>query len=587
MKRTHTCGALNKSFVGAEVLLQGWVDRRRDHGGLIFIDIRDRYGITQLVFDPSQESVFKIGKELRSEYVVEVRGRVELRPDGMVNQALKTGEIEVAVTRCEILNKSKTPPFQISEDEAISEEIRLKYRFLDLRRTELQNNIIMRHRLMAVMRNFLDSQDFLEIETPFLMRSTPEGARDFLVPSRIHRGKFYALPQSPQTYKQILMVSGFDRYFQIVRCFRDEDLRADRQPEFTQLDMEMSFVDEEDIYFIVENLLKEIFEKILDVELAIPFKRMPFDEAMSKYGCDKPDLRFGLEIHELNEHVKHCDFKIITNVIEHDGLVGALNLKGCSHYSRKQIDDLNQFVVDLGGKGVMSAKVTEDSWDSSLTKYFSAESINAINHELDAKHGDLILIIADTKERVRQYLGQLRLKLAYEENLIASDDYNFVWITDFPLLEWDEESERYVAMHHPFTSPKTYDIESLINDPKSVKARAYDLVLNGNEVAGGSIRNHDVDSQMKVFELLKISKHEARDKFGFLLDALQFGAPPHGGIAFGFDRLAMILAKKKSIRDVIAFPKTTAAISLMDGSPADVSERQLEELGLSLSGNKT
>lgn len=587
MKRTHTCGELNISSIGLNVVLQGWVDRRRDHGGLIFIDLRDRYGITQLVFDPTNESVFKIGKELRSEFVITVHGRVDRRPAGMINKALATGEIEVMVTGCEILNKSKNPPFSISDDMVISEEVRLKYRYLDLRRSELRKSIIMRHRLMSVMRNYLDSQNFIEIETPFLMRSTPEGARDFLVPSRMHRGKFYALPQSPQTYKQTLMVSGFDRYFQIVRCFRDEDLRADRQPEFTQLDMEMSFVEEEDIYCIVENLLQEIFAKMLNLQLVIPFRRLTFDNAMAKYGCDKPDLRFGMEIHELNDYVKDCEFRIISNVIENDGLVGAINFKEGSRYSRKQIDNLNQFIVSLGGKGVMFAKVTEGKWDSSLAKYFNDDAIGKMNHELNASDGDLIFIIADTSEKVRQYLGQLRLKLAIDEDLVSPDEYSFVWITDFPLLEWDEESQRYVAMHHPFTSPRTQEIESLVKDPKSVRARAYDLVLNGNEVAGGSIRNHILENQMKVFELLKINEQEAKDKFGFLLEALQYGAPPHGGIAFGFDRLAMILAGKKSIRDVIAFPKTTAAISLMDGSPSEVSKRQLEELGLSFINNKS
>jgi len=585
MERTHTCGELTIASIGEDVVLQGWVDRRRDHGGLIFIDVRDRYGITQLVFDPSYEEVFKIAKELRSEFVITINGKVEKRPEGMINKGLRTGEIEILVNKCEINNRAKNPPFQVTEDSSISEEIRLKYRFLDLRRSELQKNIIMRSRLMSIMRSYLDNQNFVEIETPFLMRSTPEGARDFLVPSRIHKGKFYALPQSPQTYKQILMVSGFDRYFQIVRCFRDEDLRADRQPEFTQLDMEMTFIEEEDVYNVVEGLMKEVLRVLLNRDVVTPFKRLKYADAMSLYGSDKPDLRFGMEIHELNESARNSEFKIFKSTIESDGLIGAINFKGGARYSRKQIDNLNQFIITLGGRGVLTAKVTAKGWDSSLSKHFHIDDIVAINDEMGASDGDLLLIIAGNKAEVRQYLGRLRLKLANDENLISDDKFNFVWITDFPLLEWDEESERYVAMHHPFTSPKSENIESLIADPANVKARAYDLVLNGNEVAGGSIRNHNLENQMKVFKLLNISDKEARDKFGFLLDALQYGAPPHGGIAFGFDRLVMVIANKKSIRDVIAFPKTTAAISLMDGSPSLVSKKQLEELGLALINN--
>ena len=585
MKRTHTCGALKGKNTGESVILAGWVDKRRDHGGLIFVDLRDRYGITQLVFDPDKgDALFNTARGLRHEYVIQIQGTVNGRPDGMVNENMPTGEIEVLVDDCTILNASETPPFLVEDDVSATEEMRLKYRYLDLRRTVLQKNLHMRHKIMIAMRKFLDVKEFIEIETPFLMKSTPEGARDFLVPSRIHKGRFYALPQSPQTYKQLLMISGFDRYFQIVKCFRDEDLRADRQPEFTQLDMEMSFIDEQDIFTVVEDLIAVLFKEILDVDIQRPISRLTFSEAMSKYGVDKPDLRFGMEIRDISRHVAACDFKIFTETIKKGGMVGALVLEGCATYSRKQTDGLNQFVVDLGGKGVLTAKVSDQGWDSSLSKFFSPDEMKKMNIDVGAKAGDLLLIIADEKKKVQRYLGNLRQKLARDEGLIPENTYALTWVTDFPLLEYDEDEERYIAMHHPFTSPQIDDVADLDQSPGDVKARAYDLVLNGHEIAGGSIRNHIYENQMKVFSLLKIDEKEATEKFGFLLDALKLGAPPHGGIAFGLDRLAMIFAGVNSLRDVIAFPKTTAALSLMDGSPSTVSNVQLKELGLKLSG---
>ncbi|MEE4311535.1 MAG: aspartate--tRNA ligase [candidate division KSB1 bacterium] len=585
MKRTHTCGELKGKNEDEKVILAGWVDKRRDHGGLIFVDLRDRYGITQLVFDPVKgDALFNKVKGLRHEYVIQIQGTVSMRPDGMINKNMPTGEIEVLVDDCTILNASETPPFLVEDDVSATEEMRLKYRYLDLRRKVLQRNLLMRHKIMNAMRNFLDDKEFIEIETPFLMKSTPEGARDFLVPSRIHKGRFYALPQSPQTYKQLLMISGFDRYFQIVKCFRDEDLRADRQPEFTQLDMEMSFIDEQDIFTVVEDLMAVLFKAILDIDIQRPIPRLTFSEAMSKYGVDKPDLRFGMEIRDIGQHVADCDFKIFTETIRKGGMVGALVLEGGARYSRKQTDGLNQFVVDLGGKGVLTAKVGDPGWDSSLSKFFSADDIKEVNRDINAKPGDLLLIIADEKKNVQRYLGHLRLKLGRDEGLIPEGSYALSWVTDFPLLEYDEDEERYVAMHHPFTSPQLDDVAELDQSPGNVKARAYDLVLNGHEIAGGSIRNHIYEHQMKVFSLLKIDQEEAKEKFGFLLDALKLGAPPHGGIAFGLDRLAMIFAGVNSLRDVIAFPKTTAALSLMDGSPSTVSKVQLKELGLKLLG---
>jgi aspartyl-tRNA synthetase len=580
-KRTHNCGELNNKHENIKVTLQGWVDRRRDHGSLTFVDLRDIYGKTQIVFDPSQSEVASSkAKDLKLEYVISVTGKVRLRPEGMVNKQMPTGEIEVVVEDYEILNPAKTTPFLIVDDVDASEELRFKYRYLDLRRPEMQKSLITRHRVAQLVRQYLDSQHFFEIETPFLMRSTPEGARDYLVPSRIHKGKFYALPQSPQTYKQILMIAGYDRYFQIVKCFRDEDLRAERQPEFTQIDIEMSFVDESDIYRITEGLTRHIFEKLLKVELPALFPRLTYDEAMAKYGTDKPDLRFNLEIKDISKIVADSEFKVFSATVKDNGVVVGINLKGYASYSRKQIDNLNQFVIELGGRGVLTAKVNPDGWEGSFRKFLTEGMVAEVNKIMQSEPGDLLIFMAGTRSQTLELLGRLRLKLAADEGLIKDDKHCPLWVVDFPLFEYDTEADRFVAMHHPFTTPKIEDISLLDTDPARVRARAYDLVLNGYEVAGGSIRNHNYESQMKIFSLLKVNENEANEKFGFLLEALQYGAPPHGGIAFGFDRLVMILAGKKSIREVIPFPKTTSALSLMDNSPAEVDAEQLKELGL-------
>lgn len=582
-KRTHTCGELGIQNSSQVVILMGWVHRRRDHKGLLFIDLRDRYGITQVVFDPQvYENTYKRAKELRNEYVIAVKGVVDKRPEGMRNPNLTTGEIEISAQQLKILNTANTPPFGIDDNVEVSEELRLKYRYIDLRNSEMQKNIMIRHKTYQVVRAFFDRHGFLEIETPTLMRSTPEGARDYLVPSRIQKGKFYALPQSPQTYKQILMVAGFDRYFQIVRCFRDEDLRADRQPEFTQIDLEMSFVEENNVLQVVEMLMVDIFKKVLDVDIEAPFPRLTYEEAMTRYGTDKPDIRFGMEIKEVSHLVKNSDFRVFTENIKADGIVCGLLMKKGATCSRKRIDELAHYIVKNGAKGLIAIKVSDKGWESSLTKFFSYEAIQKINLTFNAQSGDLLFLISDERIKALTFCGILRDKLAEEENLIPDNEFKHVWIVDFPLLEFDVEENRFVARHHPFTAPKDEDLELLDKAPDKVKAKAYDLVLNGFEIAGGSIRIHNKPLQKKIFRLLKISEYEAKDKFGFLLDAFEFGAPPHGGIAFGFDRLVMILANQKSIREVIAFPKTNSALSLMDGAPSEVKEDQLKELGLKI-----
>jgi aspartyl-tRNA synthetase len=584
-KRTHTCGELSAKNADEKVVLNGWVNSRRDLGGLIFITVRDRYGITQVVFEPAENSeVYETAKKLRSEYVVSVEGKVRLRPDGMVNPEMKTGEIEVVAERLIILNEAETPPFVISDKIDVSEELRLKYRYLDLRRREMQEALLLRHKTYQIVRRFFDENGFVEVETPVLMKSTPEGARDYLVPSRIHKGKFYALPQSPQTYKQLLMVAGFDRYFQITKCFRDEDLRADRQPEFTQIDVEMSFVDTEDVFEMVENLMKRLFKEIKNYDLKTPLPRLSYDDAMNKYGSDKPDLRFGLEIVHLNEVVKNSEFKVFASSAGEDGIVGAITAKNvASDFSRSKIDALTKYVKELGAGGLIWMKVNADGVQSPIAKFLSDEEIQNILKETQAEENDLILIIAGDKAKMLPVLGALRLEIARQTNLIKNDAApSLLWVTDFPLLEWDDETQRYYAMHHPFTSPRPEDIDLLETAPEKVKARAYDLVLNGNEIAGGSIRIHNRDVQEKMFRALGISKEEAEEKFGFLLNAFKYGAPPHGGIAFGFDRLVMLFAERDSIRDVIAFPKTTSALSLMDNSPSEVSEEQLKELHIQI-----
>jgi aspartyl-tRNA synthetase len=561
----------------------GWVDRRRDHGGLIFIDLRDRYGKTQLVFNPQvQEQAYRKAKELKGEYVIAARGSVRERPEDAINPKISTGEIEVHVQDMQILNPAKTPPFLIDDHLDVSEELRLKYRYLDLRRPEMQRNILLRHRLAQVVRRYFDENGFVEIETPFLMKSTPEGARDFLVPSRLHKGKFYALPQSPQTYKQILMVAGFDRYFQIVRCFRDEDLRADRQPEFTQIDIEMSFVDEEDVFQMIEGLMVTVYREILGKEIRAPFPRLTYMEALQRYGTDRPDTRFEMEISTVTELVKDCEFRIFQNAIENGGVVAGICVPGGARYSRSTYDEWNRMAQEWGGKGVLPVKMEGGELKGPPAKFLTAEQQKRLIEVFSAREGDLLLLVADQADQAYPLLGQFRLHFGEELDLIDESQHELLWVVDFPLLEYSEEEQRFVAMHHPFTSPKEEDIPLLEKEPGKVRARAYDLILNGTEIAGGSIRIHRRDLQQTMFRLLGIGEEEAQQKFGFLMEAFEYGAPPHGGIAFGFDRLAMILAGRKTIRDVIPFPKTTSAMSLMDGAPSEVEPEQLEELGLQL-----
>lgn len=583
-RRTHTCGELRESHIEESVVLNGWVDTRRDLGGVIFIDLRDRYGITQIVFEPTYNNeAYEIGKDLRSEYVISVEGKVRQRPEGTENSAIPTGLVDVMVDKIVLLNEAKTPPFQIKDGLDVNEDLRLKYRYLDLRRNEMQQNILLRHKMYQIARNYFDTQNFCEVETPVLMKSTPEGARDFLVPSRMHKGKFYALPQSPQQYKQLLMVSGLDRYFQIVKCFRDEDLRADRQPEFTQIDVEMSFVDTEDVFEVMEGLMKVMFKEVLDYDLKLPIPRLSFKEAMEKYGSDKPDLRFDLEMVTLNEVFKNSDFRVFKDTIESDGIITGLLAKGCGEYTRNQLDGLTDFVKKLGSGGLIWMRVKEDTIEAPVAKFFTDEEIKNLRSTLNAETGDLIFILSGKRLKTLSIMGSLRLEMAKRLELIKSDAKPaLLWVTDFPLFEWDEETQRFYAMHHPFTSPYLEDIDKMETNPGDVRARAYDLVLNGNEIAGGSIRIHNSELQAKMFKALGISDEEAQMKFGFLMNAFKYGAPPHGGIAFGFDRLVMLFAGENSIREVIAFPKTSSGASLMDDSPSIVDEHQLKELHIKL-----
>jgi len=583
MKRTHNCAELDLSHLDKTVILNGWVNKWRDHGGLIFIDLRDRYGITQVVFNPELNAqAYEQSKSLRSEYVIAVQGCVSKRPQESVNPKIKTGQIEVLVTQLDILNKAKTTPFEITNGLDLNEELRLKYRYLDLRRQGLQQKIIMRSKIYKLIRDFLEGCDFVEVETPILMKSTPEGARDFLVPSRNYPGRFYALPQSPQTYKQLLMISGFDKYFQIVKCFRDEDLRKDRQPEFTQIDIEMSFIDEDDIISLASNLIKNLFKETLNISVTLPIVRMSFNEAYETYGTDKPDLRFDLSIKKLNNIFSGTEFKVFKDVIDSNGHVAGIRVPDGANFPRNRIDDLADKAKMFGAKGLAWAKYQESDFNSGISKFFGQNEKKELINQLNLSEDDLIIIVADKYEVTFDVLGQLRLLLAEELNIIKSDEYKFVWITDFPLLEFSEEENRYVARHHPFTSPKQDQYDILESDPSKAIARAYDLVLNGNEIAGGSIRIHTKKMQEKMFDVLKIDKKEAESKFGFLMRALDFGAPPHGGIAFGLDRLIMLLTQSESIRDVIAFPKTASALSLMDDSPSDVSAKQLRELRIKI-----
>lgn len=582
-KRTTYCGLVTEAFLGQEITLKGWVNNRRDLGGLIFVDLRDREGIVQVVFNPAfSEEALKIAETVRSEYVVEVQGTVTKRDPETVNPKIKTGQVEVQVTNIKVINKSETPPFSINEENVnVDENIRLKYRYLDLRRQELSQTFKMRHQITRSIRQYLDDEGFFDIETPVLTKSTPEGARDYLVPSRVHDGEFYALPQSPQLFKQLLMISGFDKYYQIVKCFRDEDLRADRQPEFTQVDIEMSFVDQEDVMQMGEEMLKKVVKEVKGVEINGAFPRMTYKEAMRRYGSDKPDTRFEMELIDVSQLGRDMDFKVFKDTVENDGEIKAIVAKGAAEqYTRKDMDALTEFVNIYGAKGLAWVKVVEDGLTGPIGRFFETENVETLLTLTGAEAGDLVMFVADKPNVVAQSLGALRVKLAKELGLIDETKLNFLWVTDWPLLEYDEDAKRYVAAHHPFTSPKEADIAKLGTAPEEAEANAYDIVLNGYELGGGSIRIHDGELQEKMFEVLGFTKEQAQEQFGFLLDAFKYGAPPHGGIALGLDRLVMLLTNRTNLRDTIAFPKTASATCLLTNAPGEVSDKQLEELSL-------
>ncbi|EKD50289.1 MAG: hypothetical protein ACD_62C00591G0002 [uncultured bacterium] len=582
-QRTHYCHELSTEDVGREVVLFGWVDTRRDHGGLIFVDLRDRFGLTQIVFHPEVDPrVHELGHHLRTEYCLGIKGKVNLRPEGMTNLNLKTGEVEVDVLDFEVFNRSKTPPFMIVDDIDVHEEIRLKYRYLDLRRNKIKNNIIIRSQVCHVVRNYFNEQHFVEVETPCLTKSTPEGARDYLVPSRVQKGSFYALPQSPQIFKQLLMVSGLDRYFQIVKCFRDEDLRADRQPEFTQIDLELSFITQDELFKIMEGLIAKIWYEVKGIAPHTPFARITYDECLERFGLDAPDMRFGMELKTITDVFKVSQFKVFHDIANAggDSVIKAINLKNAGDMPRSQIDALEKIVKVYGAKGLAYIRVTETEWASPIAKFFSDAEKQKLTDLFNIEPGDVMLFGAGKKKIVNDSLGNLREHLGEKRGLIDNNKDAFVWVVDFPMFDYDEAAKRHVAIHHPFTSPKTEDMPLLDSEPLKCRANAYDLVLNGNEIGGGSIRIHDQVIQSKVFGLLGIDEERAKQKFGFLLDALQYGAPPHGGIAFGLDRIMMLLTGCTNIRDVIAFPKTQKASDLMSDCPSEVDANQLLELGL-------
>jgi len=580
LTRTHTCGALRPEDVGSDVVLLGWVHRVRDLGGLLFVDVRDRAGVTQVVVDKDDEAVMAKAKRLRSEFVVGLEGRVRRRSAETANPKLETGEVEVVVRRLTLLNESKTPPFPVADETPVSEDVRLKYRYLDLRRPRLQANIGLRHRVTTVIRRYFDDNGFWEVETPILTKSTPEGARDYLVPSRVHPGEFFALPQSPQLFKQILMISGVDRYMQICRCFRDEDLRADRQPEFTQVDVEMSFARPETIFSIIEPLMHAIFA-VIDRRIATPFQRMPYSEALAKYGSDKPDLRCGMPIQDLAEIFKESGFRVFKEIVAGGGTVRGFVVKQAGGYSRSEVDGIVDQAKQMGAAGLVWARRAEDGTiTSSVMKALGEVEVRRMLDTASVGNGELLLVAAGEPEATSKLLGQIRLALAKQKGLLNPDEYAFVWVVDFPLLEWDAEDKRYVSMHHPFTSPHDEDFGLLDREPGKVRAKAYDLVLNGSEIGGGSIRIHDATQQRRIFSLLNISDEEAKLRFGFFLEALEYGTPPHGGIALGLDRIIAILANESSIREVIAFPKTATAVDMMSSAPSPVDQKQLRELHL-------
>ena len=584
LKRSHRCAELSKANIGETVTVMGWVQKNRNKGGIVFVDLRDRSGLLQLIFENgsvSEEDFEKAGK-LRSEFVIAAVGTVEAR-SGAVNENLATGEIEIRVKELRILSESETPPFPIEENSKTKEELRLKYRVLDLRRPDLQRNLMMRSKAATLTRQFLAEEGFLEIETPMLIKSTPEGARDYLVPSRVHPGNFYALPQSPQIFKQLLMCAGYDRYFQIVKCFRDEDLRADRQPEFTQIDMELSFVDVDDVIDVNERLLAKMFKEILGIEVSLPIQRMTWQEAMDRFGSDKPDIRFGMELTDVSEVVKDCEFVVFKNALENGGSVRGINAKGQGAMPRKKIDKLVDFARDFGAKGLAYVAIQEDGTiKSSFAKFMSEEEMAALVKAMDGENGDLLLFAADKNQVVWDVLGNLRLEIARQLELLDKNDYKFLWVTEFPLLEWNEEAGRYTAMHHPFTMPMEEDLHLIDTDPGKVRAKAYDIVLNGTEIGGGSVRIFNQEIQSKMFEVLGFTKEQAQEQFGFLLNAFKYGVPPHAGLAYGLDRLVMLMANEDSIRDVIAFPKVKDASDLMTEAPSGVDPKQLEELCLAI-----
>lgn len=585
LKRSHMCAEVNETMIGENVTVMGWVQRRRDLGQLLFIALRDRTGIVQIVVDgnTAEKALFEKAEMVRSEFVLAVKGKVSARTAENINENMKTGKIEIIAEEFRILSESDALPFQIEDSVTVKDDLRLKHRYLDLRRPSQLKNIMLRHKVVQVIHSFLDAEGFLEIETPILGKSTPEGARDYLVPSRVHAGNFYGLPQSPQLYKQLLMVSGMDRYYQIAKCFRDEDLRADRQPEFTQVDMELSFVDENDIMDINERMMQKVFKELLDVEIKLPLQRMTYKEAMERFGSDKPDIRFGMELKNISDIVKETEFVVFKNALENGGSVRAINAKGCGNFPRKQIDSLVEFVKTYQAKGLAWIVVNaDDTLKSQIAKFFSPEKLQEIVDAMDAKAGDLILICADKNKVVFDALGALRLELSRRLELTKANDFAFLWITEFPMLEWDEEENRYVAVHHPFTAPMEQDLELLEKDPSAVRAKAYDIVLNGYELGGGSIRIHRRDIQQKMFELLGFEPEDAQERFGFLLDAFKYGVPPHGGLAFGLDRIIMLMSGATSIRDVIAFPKVKDASCPMTDAPNVVEQKQLEELGIAI-----